>query len=379
MTELQDTVDVAVAEGAVPGAVALVARGDDVDVAVAGAADLGSGAPMARDSIVRFASITKTVTAAAVLTLLDDGRIALDDPVREWLPELASPVVVRTPASPVDDVVPAARPITVRDLLTSCPGWGFPSDFSLPQVRALATVQTDGRQVQRRPDPDTWLAALAGVPLLYQPGEAWLYDTASDLQGILVARVAGRSLPEYLAERVLDPLGMRDTGFVVPAGERHRLTGYYRREPDGTFGLVDGPDGQWGTMPAFPAGSGGLAGTADDLLRLGRMLLGGGTLDGRRVLSPESVRMMTTNHLTPAQREAGALFLDGHGWGFGGSVDLDAHTPWSVPGRYGWVGGTGTSVHVVPSTGRVAILLTQLEGRPETTPLQRAFWTHVAA
>lgn len=192
MTDLQALLDHAVAEGTVPGAVALVARGDDVEIAVAGAADIGSGAPMTRESIFRFASITKPITAAAVMTLVEEGRIGLDDPVREWLPELASPMAVRTPQSPVDDVVPALRTITVTDLLTGRTDWGFLSDFSLPQVQQLFTVQTDGREVQARPDPDTWLAALTRIPLLYQPGEAWLYDTSSDLQGILIARVTGR-------------------------------------------------------------------------------------------------------------------------------------------------------------------------------------------
>ena len=134
-------------------------------------------------------------------------------------------MVVRTPQSSLDDVVPARRPITVLDLLTGCAGYGWPSDFSYPQVQALFEVQTDGRQVQRRPAPDEWLARLARLPLLYQPGEAWLYDTCSDLQGILVARAGGQTLPEFLAERIFAPLGMRDTAFVGPTEARplHQL------------------------------------------------------------------------------------------------------------------------------------------------------------
>lgn len=380
MTDLKSLVDTAVADGSVPGAVALIAHGADVEVATAGVADIDSARPMRRDSIFRFASITKPITAAAVLTLVEEGRIGLDDPVREWLPELAAPTVVRTPGAPVDDVVPARRPITVMDLLTNRTGWGWPSDFSAPQVEALATVQTDGREVQSRADPDTWLAALSRIPLLYQPGEAWLYDTSSDLQGILIARVTGRSLPGALAERVLEPLGMADTGFVVPAAQRHRLTSYYRALPGGGFTLADAADGQWSTPPPFPAGAGGLAGTLDDWFRFARALLGGGELDGTRVLTPESVRLMTTNHLTPAQREIGSLFLEGQGWGFGGSVDVDPTEPWAVPGRYGWVGGTGTSAHIVGSTGSVAILLTQVGVTgPESNALLHTFWTHAAA
>ena len=343
-------------DGAVPGAVALLAHGDDVEVVAAGSHDLEGTAPMARDSIFRIASITKPITAAAVMMLVDDGRIALDDPVERWLPELASPVVVRTPAGPVDDVVPAARAITVLDLLTSRAGYGYPSDFSAPAVELLATIQGDG-EGHDRPDADEWLAQLARIPLLYQPGEAWLYDTCSDLQGILIARASGLTLPEFFAERLFEPLGMADTGFEVPAAKRDRLTSAYR-PADGGLELTDAPDGDWSRPPAFATGSGGLASTADDWHRFARLLLGGGTLDGRRLLSPESVRQMTSNHLSGAEREVGALFLEGQGWGFGGSVDVEAVDPWNVPGRYGWVGGTGTTAHIVASTGTVAILLT---------------------
>jgi len=272
MTALRDLLDPYVEEGAVPGAVALLARGDDVTVEAVGTQAVDGAVPMARDSIFRIASLTKPITAAAVMLLVDEGRVGLEDPIGRWLPELAAPMVVRTPESPLDDVVPVRRPITVLDLLANRAGYGWPSDFSLPQVQALFEVQTDGREVQRRPAPDEWLADLARIPLLYQPGEAWLYDTCSDLQGILVARASGQPLPEFFAERVFAPLGMRDTGFVVT--DRDRLTSYYRRDESGLV-LADGPDGDWSLPPAFPEGSGGLAGTADDWLRFARMLLGG--------------------------------------------------------------------------------------------------------
>ena len=378
-TSLRDLLEAHVSEGAVPGAVALLARGEQVEVQAVGAAAVGGAAPMARDSIFRIASLTKPITAAAVMVLVEDGRIALEDPVERWLPELASPVVVRTPASPVDDVVPARRAITVLDLLTSRAGYGFPSDFSLPAVEQLFTVHSDGREEQLRPAPDEWIARLSRIPLLYQPGEAWLYDICSDLQGVLIARVSEQPLPDFLGERLLEPLGMVDTGFDVPAAKRDRFTSAYRPDPAGGLELADAPDGQWSRLPAFPEGSGGLAGTVDDWYRFARMLLGGGTLDGCRVLSPESVQQMTSNHLTKAQGETGALFLEGQGWGFGGSVDVEAIDPWNVPGRYGWVGGTGTTGHIVPSTGTVAILLTQVELTSAISPaIMRDFWRHAA-
>ena len=201
MTDLHDVLRTHVDNGSLPGAVGLIACGDRLEVAAVGSAAL-DGVPMARDAIFRLASITKPITAAAVLMLVDDGRIALDDPIDEWLPELASPVVVRTPDSAVDDVVPALRPITVFDLLSSRAGYGFSSDFALPAVQRLFSVQKDGREPQSFPAPDVWLAELSRIPLLYQPGEAWLYDTCSTLQGVLITRVSGRSLPDRKSTRL---------------------------------------------------------------------------------------------------------------------------------------------------------------------------------
>ena len=198
MAGLQSLLESYVDNGSVPGAVGLVARGDRTEVAVVGSVAI-DGDAMARDSIFRLASVTKPITAAAVMMLVEDGQIALDDPVGPWLPELAEPKVVRTPASAVDDVVPASRPITVLDLLSSRAGYGFASDFTLPAVQRLFPVQKDGREPASFPPPDAWLAELARVPLLYQPGQAWLYDTCSTLQGVLIARVSGQSLPGFLA------------------------------------------------------------------------------------------------------------------------------------------------------------------------------------
>jgi CubicO group peptidase (beta-lactamase class C family) len=379
MAGLHGTLKPYVDNGSVPGAVGLVARGGHLEVAAVGSMALG-GAAMTRDSIFRFASITKPITAAAVMMLVEDGRIALDDPVGRWLPELAEPLVVRTPASPVGDVLPAARPITIFDLLSSQAGYGFASDFTLPAVQRLFSVQKDGREPQSFPAPEVWMGELARVPLLYQPGVAWLYDTCSTLQGVLISRVSGQSLPGFLAERVFAPLGMADTGFEVPGDKRDRFTSYYRADPAGGLELADGPGGQWSTQPPFPLGNGGLAGTADDWLAFGRMLLAEGTAaGGRRLLRADSVRLMTSDHTTAPQREIGKVFLEGQGWGFGGSVDIAAIDPWNIPGRYGWVGGTGTSAHITPSTGTIAILLTQVAtDSPAPQPWMPDFWHYAA-
>src|SRR4029450_5094883 len=247
-----------VADGSVPGVVALLARSDEVEEAVLGSATLGETS-MTRNAIFRLASITKPITAAAVMILVEEDRISLHDPVETWLPELSKPSVVRTPASPVNDLVPATRPITVFDLLTSRAGYGFPSDFTLPAVQRLFEVQKDGREPQSFLPQDAWLAALSEIPMLYQPGDAWLYDTCSVLQGVLVSRVSGQALPDFLADRIFQPLGMVDTGFIVPAHKLDRLTSYYRTAATGSLELADGPDGQGSTPPPFPLGNGGLA------------------------------------------------------------------------------------------------------------------------
>ena len=172
---------------------------------------------------------------------------------------------------------------------------------------------------------------------------------------------------------------MADTGFAVSAARLGRFTSYYRAAPAGGLELVDAPGGQWSSRPAFPSGADGLVSTVDDWHCFARMLLAGGSASGRRLLSGASVRQMATDYLTPSQRDASRLFLEGQGWGFGGSVDVEAIDPWNVPGRYGWVGGTGTAAHITPSTGAVTIVLTQLEIAGPTPPaLMRDLWQHAA-
>ncbi|WKD30676.1 serine hydrolase domain-containing protein [Streptomyces xanthophaeus] len=382
MSDLRSLLETHVGDGSLPGAVALVAHGDDVEVAAVGSLDTAGTAPMARDSLFRIASVTKPVTAAATMMLVEDGLLALDVPVARWLPEIAEPTVVRTPSAPLDDVVAADRPITVADLLTFRAGYGFPADFSLPAVAPLFGGLKQGPpRPQEVAEPDVWMAVLGRIPLLHQPGEAWLYNTCSDILGVLIARATGQPFQDVLAERVFEPLGMRDTAFAVPPGQLHRFTSYYRAAPDGgTLELVDAPDGEWSTLPAFPSGAGGLVSTVDDLYAFGRMLLAGGAYGGgRRLLSADSVRQMTTDHLTAAQRAAGTLFLEGQGWGFGGSVDVARLDPWNVPGRYGWIGGTGTAAHIVPATGALTLLLTQRElTGPASPEVMREFWTYAA-
>jgi CubicO group peptidase (beta-lactamase class C family) len=358
MESLQSLLDRQYADERFPGAVALVGRADGVDVGCAGVRTLG-GTPMTRDTLFRVASLTKPILAAVAMVLVERGRLRLDDAVDRWLPELGDPVVMRDLAGETDDVVPAERAITVRDLLTFQSGHGFPPAFDLPVVRLLMSELSQGPvQPQSVVPPDEWMARLARIPLLHQPGKGWTYNTGADILGVLLARLEAAPLPDVFADTVLGPLGMSDTGFMVRPDDVARLTSSYRRDESGQFTLIDPPDGEWTRLPAFAAGAGGLVSSADDLLTFQRMLLNHGEHNGTRVLSADSVRQMTTSHV---EADRDNPFLQGQGWGFGGSVDLQRIDPWNVPGRYGWVGGSGTAAYIYPDSGAASIWLTQVE------------------
>jgi len=372
MSDLDGVLQPHVTEGEVTGAVALVARADRIEVGAVGNVDLAGSAPMHRGTIFRITSITKPITAAAAMVLVEDRRMGLDDPVSTWLPEIAAPQVVRTPSSALADVVPAVRPISVRHLLASRAGWGFAADFSLPAIQPLVTELGQGPRPVDLP-PEEWMARLARVPLLHQPGDGWLYNTSYDLLGVLIARVSGSSLPEFMAERLFEPLGMVDTGFSVATDCGPRLAGAYRQGENGALEEVDPAGASSGTASAFPSGAGGLFSTVDDWHAFARMLLA----DGGRVLSAESVRLIRTDQLTASERADAALFLEGQGWGFGGTVDVAAVDEWNYPGRYGWVGGSGTAAHVDPDTGTISILMTQTETSGPAAPAVMAdFWRY---
>jgi len=358
VTSLQVLADAACEAGAVPGAVALLSRRGQVEVACAGVRTV-DGEPMTRDTVFRIASLTKPITAAAVMVLVERGRLRLDDPVNGLLPELADPSVLRSVDSPVDDagnLEPAKRAITLRDLLTFQAGHGVPEKFDAPIVKVLFEQLAEGPpRPQQHPDTPEWMGRLARVPLLHQPGEGWTYNIGSEILGVLLARAADAPLAEVLAETVLDPTEMADTGFW--AERTDRLASYYRRGETG-LELVDPPAGQWARPPPFPSGGGGLLCTVDDWHAFARMLLSGGKHRGRRVLAERSVAAMMTSHVDGGPQH---LFLDGQGWGFGGSVDIRLNSRWNVLGRYGWVGGTGTAGYVIPSSDTVVIWMGQVE------------------
>lgn len=365
--------------GEIPGLVALVSREGEV-----GAVSFGiqgtSGTLMRRESIFRAASLTKPLIAALTMMLVEEGRLGLDSPVDHLLPELAEPRVLRTPGSELDDTVPCGRPITTRHLLTHTAGHGFPTSESKVVPLLMERLHQGSMQVGEVPAPEEWMRRLAGIPLMHQPGEGWTYNAAYDVLGVLLARASGQTLADAMAERVFRPLGMVDTGFHVPAIDRDRFTTLYGRDEQGVLQVSDEPDGAFSEPPAFASGAGGLVTTVDDQLAFGRMLLAEGVGPTGPLLSEGSVRQMVSDQITSEHREMGGFFLDGQGWGFGGSVDIEVLNPWNVLGRYGWVGGTGTAAYVDPQHRTVSVILTQVElGGPDSTRVLESFWTAAAA
>ncbi len=370
-----------VARGDLPGAVALVARGEDVRVEIIGARSIG-GPPMTRDTIFRIASMSKPITAAGALALVDDGTLRIDDPIDRWLPELAERRVLARADGPLDDTVPARRAITVRDLLTFCMGFGILWDaWDAPVVRAaneLALGAIGPPHPQEPPAPDEWLRRFATLPLMYQPGERWLYNTSCEVLSVLIARASRRPLAAFLHERIFEPLGMRDTGFHVPADKLSRLATSYAVTPSGALDIYDEVDGGWAKPPAFPSGAAGLVSTIDDFATFARMLLGGGKHDGARVLSEHAVADMTRDQLLPDQKREGSLapgFFAVRGWGYGVAVATARDAYGAQPDTYGWDGGLGTSWRNDPRAGTITILLTQASAYPDMWPVYREFWT----
>ncbi len=376
-----------VERGDVPGLVTAVSRHDEVHVAALGATALGGAEPMRRDTIFRISSMTKPITAAATMILVEECRLRLDEPVDRLLPELAGRRVLKRLDGPLDDTVPAKRPITVRDLLTFRLGLGLimapPGMYPIQQAVAEAIGAAGPPSPLSQPGPDEWMRRLGTLPLLHQPGERWLYNTGSDVLGVLIARASGRPLEAFLRERVFDPLGMKDTGFSVPAAKLGRLSTSYWTSPEtGALEIYDqAEDSQWARTPAFPSGAGGLVSTIDDYLAFGRMMLNMGRLGGERILSRLSVEAMTSDQLTPQQKAISGLvpgYFDSHGWGFGVAIVTRRDDVAAVPGRFGWDGGLGTSWYADPHEDLVGTLLTQRAWEsPSPPPACLDFWTSV--
>jgi CubicO group peptidase (beta-lactamase class C family) len=344
--------------GRVPGLVAAVSRHGQTDVEAMGALEVG-GAAMPPDALVRISSMTKPVTAVATLLLLEECVLRLDDPVDELLPELADRRVVRTIDAPVDDTVPAVRPITVRDLLTFRMGFGgYFGPCPVNDAAAPLQLSVGPPQPQLPPDPDEWMRRFSTLPLMCQPGERWLYHTGADVLGVLVARAAGQPFGDFLRDRIFAPLGMVDTAFSIPPVDLGRMTTCYATDPEtGALSVYDEPAGQWARPPAFPSGGAGLVSTASDFLAFGEMLLRGGD----PLLSPSSVATMTTDQLTEAQKAVSGFFpddFDDRGFGFCVGVITRRVDPAAPVGQYGWDGGLGSIWRNDPSEQVAAVLMT---------------------
>ncbi|MFJ9173206.1 serine hydrolase domain-containing protein [Streptomyces sp. NPDC102360] len=372
----------------IPGLVALVDRGGHTHVEALGTMRHEGGAPMRRDTVFRLASVSKPITTAAAMVLLDECRIHLDDLVEQWLPELADRQVLTRPDAALEDTVPARRPISVRDLLTSTFGLGMDlTSIDTPLMQAVFE-QRLAPEGTAAPEPDEFMRRLGALPLMHQPGAQWQYQISNDVLAVLVSRVTGRSFETFLRERVLDPLGMKDTGFHVPAGKIDRLPPAYVPDAQtGEFTVWDeAVGGAYSKPPAFQSGAGGLVSTVDDTLAYFRMLLGHGKHGSERVLSRPAVELMTTNSLTAEQNAArNALarnsvhisFGQGQhgGWGFGMAVRT-YRGDYAPVGQFGWDGGAGTAAFADPVNQLTGVLFTQVGlSVPDPARLVQDFWT----
>jgi CubicO group peptidase (beta-lactamase class C family) len=372
-----------VKHGDVPGIVTLVSRRGEVHVDAIGTKAFGGSESLRRDTIFRIASVTKPIVAAAAMILVEECVLRLDEPVDSWLPELANRRVLRAIDSPLDDTVPATRPITLRDLLTFRLGIGavmvFPPRYPIQQAMAEAGV-APGPTLPAHA-PDELMKRFGSLPLVHQPGERWLYNSGSDILGVLISRVAGTSLEEFLRERIFVPLGMNDTSFSVPESKLDRLASSYWTNPaTGEFEVFDGiDDSRWASPPVFESGAGGLVSTVDDLFAFGQMMLSEERHGNQRILSRRSVELMTTDHITVEQKAVSGFFpgfWDDHGWGFGVSIVTRRNDLAATPGRYGWDGGYGTSWYVDPGEELVGILMTQrVWDTPNPPVVLLDFWT----
>lgn len=369
-----------VERGEVPGLVLAVSRRGEPVIEPIGAADL-DGRPIRSDTIFRISSLTKPVTAAAAMMCVEECKLRLDEPVDRLLPELAGRVVLRALDSPLTDTVPATRPVTVRDLLTFTWGLGMviapPGSFPIQQAMDELELGQGPPDPAVPPPPDEWIRRLGTLPLIHQPGAGWMYNTGSDVLGVLIARATGQPFGDFLRERVFEPLKMADTGFSVPPASLDRLATGYQDNGVDVYDTV--AQSKWRRPPAFPSGAGGLVSTVPDYLAFSEMLLRQGRYDGGRLLSRASVEMMTADQLTPGQKqEAGAFagYFTSHGWGFGMSVATEREGLGEPVGRFGWNGGLGSVWYADAREEMATVLMTGSAKFVFTPPdIYRDFWT----
>jgi CubicO group peptidase (beta-lactamase class C family) len=350
LKRLDAFVDRMQAGGQISGAVTAIARhGKLVRLESQGYAELGDKTPMQTDEIFAMASMTKPIATIGVLMLVEEGRLLLSDPVEKYLPEFRNPkVAVRQAGAPGGyTTVPAQRSITIHDLLihrSGLPTAGGPAGAALRE--AMQSLPADPVLADR-------IRAIASVPLNFQPGSAWEYGSSTDVLGRVIEVVSGQSLDVYLRNRILDPLGMVDTGFTVPPEKRSRLAAIYETSSEGK--LVKAPEPSLDTR-LFSA-AGGLFSTAADYIRFCQMLLNNGELDGRRLVSRKTIELMTARHSDPIPLS----FLSGQYFGLGVAVQKDDGDSGliSSPGAYGWSGAYNTYFRIDPKEQLILVLLVQ--------------------
>lgn len=365
---MKDYVQKMVDSGDLAGAATLVWKNGAARTTCFGWRDIERKLPVGRDTIFRIASMTKPITSVAALMLVDEGRVALNDPIARYAPEFARMRVLRSPAGPLDETDPAERLITFEDLLTHRAGLTY-GDFHCGPI-AQAYREALGGDIDSDVAPDEWIARLSQLPLIHQPGAMMSYGRATDLLGLLIARMEGEPLGAVLRRRIFNPLGMKDTSFLVSPDKRDRRSS--------AFGFNDEEQlikrTTWGGVVVeerpvemtYESGGQGLWSTVDDYLRFARLFLGDGSVDGVRLLRPEMLARMMTNQLTEAQRaNSGYLglkpFAVGRGFGLGVSVVLETD-PNDLMRRGGvgtvsWPGAYGGWWQADPNDGTVLIFL----------------------
>jgi CubicO group peptidase (beta-lactamase class C family) len=357
LTRLGDVLRGEIDRGRVPGAVALIARRGKLGYFEAlGARDPISAAPMHKDTIFRIYSMTKPIVSVAAMMLWEEGQFLLNDPVAKYLPDFADRQVAVERHGKVE-LVPAERDITIQDLLRHTSGFTY-------EFRGTAPVQKmymEAKLFRRNQSNADHAQTLATLPLMHQPGARWEYSRSTDVVGRLVEVLSGQSLGAFLGERILGPLAMVDTDFHVPPQKHPRLAEPFAKDPESGLGvqLIEVRE-----RPMFESGGGGLVSTAMDYARFLQMLLSGGTLDGKRLLSRKTIEYMTADHLGPVTG-APDLLIPGYGFGLGFAVRLHAgiaQVPGSV-GQYYWGGLAGTTFWVDPAEQLFALMLIQGPGQ----------------
>lgn len=369
LARLDAVLDDAIATGQLPGAVVLVARrGEIAHAAARGKLRPDASGAMPLDAVFRIYSMTKPLASVAALMLMEEGRLQLADAVSEHLPEF------RTPEVSVPDAggftrVPPRREITLHDLLTHSSGLTYgerSSNLPVREAQARAGLDVNPRALA----PLAFVAGLAAAPLAHQPGTVWEYGFSTDLLGLVVERIAGRPLGDFLAERIFCPLGMTDSGFQLRADQESRAAEPLARDPIGGETLRE-PTQTYDARiaPRMHSGGAGALSTAGDYMRFARMLAQGGAFEGRRLLAPASIRLMTSDHLgtriaTPLPPGEAAMNSPGYGFGLGVAVRLAdglATVPGSA-GDYFWSGTAGTTFWVDPRLDLVVVFMAQAPG-----------------